>query len=399
MKSFILPIPKTPSKIDYHYFCECGKKFVSNKDNKVCKCGNGRFFSYDDIKNYNTDLLEIEKIKNGYIAFFEYPFFSHGKIKIERKILFEYINILKFNDFVQSQNKDKLIAEFVKLCMIKENKWKKYRYIWEKLKYTTSIFLILIHKDPEMALWKYVDIEKIHKLSVIEFFEQFLKDTPKSVKKAVFCRYKKLIKKWRYNYYLDLLVLNAIYDINLQRELIKKATNLDTVFYSNDEEILEFVKFLKDNFTQRKIYNFLQKAIKSKSLSEYLSLFRDKGVKIIDKKSIENTLLKATDEIKYNYKFDIKYRFKGFVFELPKTSFDLVKYSFKLKNCLESYIKIHNNKSLIFGVYKENNLKYAIELDKNSKELIQARGFANSKINSEDYKVIVDFVNEFKEVI
>ncbi|GAB6074751.1 PcfJ domain-containing protein [Nautilia lithotrophica] len=399
MKSFILPVPKTPSKIDYHYFCECGSEFVSNNGNEICKCGNSRFYDYDDIKNYNVNLLEIEKIKNGYVAFFEYPVFR-GNIKIERKVIFKYEDFLKFEDLSgDAKNKDDLIAEFVKLVMIRENKWKKYYFLLERMKINAFVLLLIIHKDPEMALWSYVDIEKIHKLSVKEFLEKFLTDKPKSIKKAVFYRYKKLIKKWKYNYYFDLLVFNAIDDVNLQRELIKKATNLNTVFYSNDEEILEFAKFLKNNFTQRKIYNFLQKTIKSKNLSEYISLFRDKEITIIDKKSIENTLLKTTDEIEYVYKFNRKYQFKNFIFELPKTSFDLVRYSFELKNCLESYIKIHNNKSLIFGVYEENRLKYAIELDITSKKLIQARGFANSRVNNKDYKVIVDFVNEFKEAI
>jgi len=399
MKSFILPVPKTPSKIDYYYFCYCGREFVSNNVNAACKCGNSRFYDYDDVRNYNINLLEIEKIKNGYIAFFEYPVFK-GKIEIERKIIFKYKDFLEFEDLAsEAKNKDELIAQFVKLVMIEENKWKKYHYIWQKMKINTFVLLLIIHKDPEMALWSYVDIEQIHKLSVIEFFEKFLKNRPKSVKKAVFYRYKKLIKKWEYNYYLDLLVLNAINDANLQRELIKKAVNLNTVFYSNDEEILEFVKFLKENFTQRKIYNFLQKAVKSKSLSKYISLFKDKAIKTVNKKSIENTILKASDEIEYSYEFDREYQFRNFIFELPRTSFDLVKYSIKLKNCLESYIKIHNNKSLIFGVYKENRLKYAIELDKTSKKLIQARGFANSRVNNEDYKIIVDFVNKFKEAI
>jgi len=398
MKSFILPVPKTHSKIDYCYFCECGKEFVSSNGNEVCKCGNSRFYDYDDVKNYNINLLEIEKIKNGYIAFFEYPVFK-GKIEIKRKIIFKYEN-LNFDDLTsESKNKDELIVEFVKLVMIEENKWNKYSFIWEKMKINALVLLLIIHKDPEMALWSYVNIEKIHKLSIMKFFEKFLKNRPKSVKKAVFYRYKKLIKKWEYNYYLDLLVLNAINDANLQRELIKKAVNLNTVFYSNDEEILKFAKFLKENFTQRKIYNFLQKAIKSKSLSEYISFFRDKEITIIDKKSIENTLLKATDEIEYSYEFDREYQFRNFIFELPKTSFDLVKYSFELKNCLQNYIKIHNDKSLIFGVYKKNRLKYAIELDKINKKLIQARGFANSRVNSEDYKIIVDFVNKFKEAI
>ena len=258
MKSFIFIIPQTPSKIDYHYFCECGRKFVSNNSNEVCKCGNNRFYDYNDVKNYNINLLEVEKIKNGYIAFFEYPVFK-GKIEIERKIIFKYEDFLDFEDLAgDALNKNELIAEFAKLVIIRENKWEKYCFIWKRMKINAFVLFLIIHKDPEMALWSYVDIERIHKLSVIEFFEEFLKDRPKSVKKAVFYRYKKLVKKWEYNYYLDLLLLNAIDDVNLQRELIKKATNLNTVFYSNNEEILGFAKFLKNNFTQRKIYNFLR---------------------------------------------------------------------------------------------------------------------------------------------
>ena len=120
MKSFILPVPKTPSKIDYHYFCECGREFVSYNGNKVCKCGNGRFYDYNDVKNYNINLLEVEKIKNGYIAFFEYPVFK-GKIEIERKIIFKYKDFLEFEDLAsEAKNKDELSAQFVKLVMIEK---------------------------------------------------------------------------------------------------------------------------------------------------------------------------------------------------------------------------------------------------------------------------------------
>lgn len=398
MKSFILPIPKNPSKIKFHYFCKCGRKFVYYNDKKICKCGNDIFYDYNDIKRYNVNLLEIKRIKNGYIAFFEYPIFKKGNIEIKRTILFKYKDFLDFEDLTNKTiNKYDLIAEFVKLVMIYENKWKKYSYIWEYLKADAFVLLLIIHKDPEMALWNYIDIKQIYKLSVIGFFKKFLKNRPKSVKKAVFYRYKSLIKKLRYNYYIDLLVLNAINDVNLQRELIKKATNLNTVFYSNDNEILEFAKFLKDNFTQRKVYNFLQRTIKSNNLIDYISFFRRNEIKKIDSRSIENTLLKAVGKIEYIYKFERIYKFKDFIFELPKTSLDLLEYSIKLRNCLDSYIKIHNNKSLIFGVYKENKLKYAVEFDLISEKLVQVSGFANSRIESEDYKIIVDFIYKFKK--
>lgn len=399
MKSFILPIPETPSKIQYHYFCKCGSRFISNNDNQKCKCGNSKFYNYKDVKNHNIELLETENIKQGYIAFFEYPVFRNGKIEIERKILFEYRDFLEFHDFAKSNNKDELIAEFVKLYMIKENKWKKYRYIWEKLKHNPFVLLIMIHKDPEMALWSYVDIEKIHKKSVIEFFEKFLKNRAKSIKKAVFYRYKKLINKGKYNYYFDLLVLNALDDVNLQRDLITKATDINSVFFSKDVEIIKFAKFLKTNFNKKKIFNFLKKTVKSGTIDKYLEIFNNHQIRIIDK-SIENTLLKAKNEvIKYDYHFPDTYEFDGFVFKLPKTSYELIDYSFKLKNCLDNYINQHNKQCLIFGVFDQNRLKYAIEVDIKSKKLKEARGFANSSINNKDYAKIRTFVNEFKDVM
>ena len=195
MKSFILPVPKTPSKIDYYYFCYCGREFVSNNVNAACKCGNSRFYDYDDVRNYNINLLEIEKIKNGYIAFFEYPVFR-GKVEIERKIIFKYEN-LKFEDLAsKSKKKDELIAEFVKLVMIEENKWEKYHYIWEKLNYKNlgliqnggdamdsfaNLHLIEdenLKKQIKEDLLKYCKLDTFAMVKLLEKLEEFSQNPP-----------------------------------------------------------------------------------------------------------------------------------------------------------------------------------------------------------------------------
>jgi hypothetical protein len=116
MKSFVLPIPKSPSEIDNHYFCKCGCKFVNQK--KCPKCGNHKFFNYKDVKNYNPKLFEIKKIKDNMIEMFiEYPVFENENINIKRKRIAVLINNeVKLNQEIRENfylNYD-LIAEIVK---------------------------------------------------------------------------------------------------------------------------------------------------------------------------------------------------------------------------------------------------------------------------------------------
>jgi hypothetical protein len=51
--------------------------------------------------------------------------------------------------------------------------------------------------------------------------------------------------------------------------------------------------------------------------------------------------------------------------------------------------KVHQGKSLIYGVFKDNELLYAIEL-KNSR-IIQAKAVSNSKIPANDMPVIKEW--------
>jgi len=67
-------------------------------------------------------------------------------------------------------------------------------------------------------------------------------------------------------------------------------------------------------------------------------------------------------------------------FILPKESKTLCKWAITLNNCLCSYRdRVHDKQSFIFGIFKNNHLQYAIELDHQDR-IIQASGQHNSEV-------------------
>ena len=83
MKSFVLSIPKSPSNITDHYFCQCGARFENRSS--CPQCGNEHFFTYDDVKDDNPDLFEFQETKFGLECFIEYPMVADGGVKIAKK--------------------------------------------------------------------------------------------------------------------------------------------------------------------------------------------------------------------------------------------------------------------------------------------------------------------------
>lgn len=156
-----------------------------------------------------------------------------------------------------------------------------------------KIIELIKAKDKEMLLWEVYDFN----LTKEEFFNNLLKNSPKSVKKTVFEKYKYLVFRLAYNPLFDFLILNAVDDINHQRELLCLVKNWANFSYLDTdlESIEKFVKFLR-NFNQKEIVRFLKKAIEDDLLTVYVTrvnLFYEKGFEIID-----NDIKKS---IKFNY--------------------------------------------------------------------------------------------------
>lgn len=390
MKSFVLSIPKSPSKIDNYHFCECGYKFVNQE--KCPKCGNHKFFSYKDVKDYNPKLFEIEKIKDNMIEMFiEYPVFENENINIKRKRVAVLINNeVKLNQEIRENfylNYD-LIAEIVKKYLKYLGLWekrKKYFYLLKSLEDIRLLHLTFA-KDPEVLLWNHWTTKE----SKEELFNKLLKNSPKSIKKAVYEKYKKKVFKLAYEPLLDYIIINSLEDVNLQRELLNYIE--DKSIFITDSNVDDFIKFLKQ-FDKKQIFRFLKKNIEL--INFYIKKVNKSQIKEIKSNDIEQILyLSDIKNISYEYDINESYQYQNFTFKLPKDSYELATWGDKLSNCLAAYTNLHNKRYLIFGVFRKNRLIYAVNFDRDNNIIVEAKGFANSKVADNDMKIINEFFDK-----
>lgn len=384
MKSFILTVPKSLSQIENHYFCKCGNRFVNKA--KCLSCGNKQFFTYEDVKNYNLKLYEIQNTKHGAEIFIEYPIVVYTEIKTKKERISILINNeIKLNkvfreNFLLYYDE---ISEVVKMYLKYLGLWKeRRRYFYILKKYEDKRILYLTEaKDAEVLLWQSWNLNYTRE----EFFEKLLKNSPKSVKKAIYEKYKKQVFKFMYEPYVDYLILNAVDDVNLQRELIKSFEDED-VFIRYDLDAL--IKVLKQ-FDKKEVVKFLKKHINNIDIfARYASLNE-----ITDfRKSIEETISMSKFKNKtYEYDMEPIHEYENLIFKLPKDYYELIDWGDKLRNCLDSYLKIHNKRYLIFGIFKGEKLTYAVKFDKEKKYIVEAKGFANSDVCNVDMDKIEKF--------
>jgi len=210
-------------------------------------------------------------------------------------------------------------------------------------------------------------------------------NSPKLVKRAIYEKYKKQVFKFMYEPYVDYLILNAVDDVNLQRELIKSFEEEDIFIHHNLEALMKVLK----QFDKKEVVKFLKKHIGN------INIFAEYALKneITEfRKSIEDTLLmsKFTNKI---YEYDIKtsYEYENLTFKLPKDYYELIDWGNKLRNCLETYINVHNKRYLIFGVFKGKKLTYAVNFNKEKRYIVEAKGFANFNVFKDDMEKIEKF--------
>ena len=384
MKSFILTIPKSLSQIENHCFCECGNRFV-NKE-KCPSCGNSKFFTYEDVKNYNPKLYEIQNTKHGADIFIKYPVVVNTVIKIKKERIAVLINNeIRLNKVFRENIKfyyDE-ICQIIKIYLKFLGLWKerkRYFYLLKKCEDKRILFLTHV-KDAEILLWHTFSLTHTKE----EFFNNLLKNSPKSVKKAVYEKYKKQIFKFKYEPLLDYLIINAINDVNLQRELLKYFEGKNVFINSNIDSLIEILK----HFDKKEVVKFLKKNIHL--IDVYAQASVKKEISEFNKGIEETFKMSRLKKIVYEYDIKTLYTYENLTFKLPKDSYELIEWGRKLKNCLANYSSFHNKKYLIFGVYKDKKLTYAVNFDKEKKYILQAKGFANSYICKDDMEKIEKF--------
>jgi len=179
------------------------------------------------------------------------------------------------------------------------------------------------------------------------------------------------------------------------------------LFTSNTLSVaIELLRFLKRYYTEKQIVNLFTKDIQNiDAYKERLLLFRDTisllnprntiasfekhfmKVKLTTRKLHDEFVrvfhilsyeLGAKEEFEYNQIYlSACQEYGGFEFRLPLTVKELSLWAKQLHNCMFGYSKrIHQHKSIIYGMFKDNELLYAIEL--HGFRVVQAKGISNT---------------------
>jgi len=369
---------------DLLHICECGNKFVSSKISCCNKCKNRDFFTVDEIEN-NLDKIDLKlEIKNdGFTYFYNYPVFYEEKIITKRKVVYSSENPnVNLKRKIAKRMFDDLCRHYkVKISHKILNLYSRY-YGYSYLFY---YMFYLLKENKDLRFLYIMPDERVKKSKTLgEYFNTF--KVSKSIKKS-------LIKKFLYNKKnnliynpaIDEFIIKICNDTNYQKELIN--ITFDYVFY---EEInYKLFENMKSLYPKHKVFKFLKKIFENKEFEFYNRL---NLIKPVFHKNIEDFIrLSCTKEKKFPYfKSQI---FKNLHFKTPKDSNELFSYSFTLKNCLKDYAGKIDKENVIFGIFKNQKLKYAVYVNLKQKKIIEEKGVCNNEIPNRDMKVVKEFLN------
>ncbi len=240
----------------------------------------------------------------------------------------------------------------------------------------------------------------------------------KSVRKALFLSYKNKMEQTprRYDPTFDYVILRVFNDTNYLTFLLSiDAYNKNNMFHENyPETIIDVFTFLKEYYTEKQLVSFIKQSVtghnhyhlwkdslRMLSNQETLLLFREQFNRQKPQVTLlHNELIRVqnfyinpskTDMLStFSYskqKLKAQTEFKELEFKLPTTAKDLHTWGTKLHNCMFSYSSsIRHQRTIIYGVFKEQKLAYAVEI-KND-QIVQTRAINNQPVPSLEKSII-----------
>ena len=226
----------------------------------------------------------------------------------------------------------------------------------------------------------------------------------KIVKKTIYEQYERSLKETdTYNPMFDYIFSRTIDNIDLLVQLYKiepqyKNKLFLSIWFDIKETIL-FIRFLKQHYTQKKIVTFFIDSIQLNT--NYWGdtigmLSRQNSFYILDKyfakvkltpKNIHDEVVRVShlasyslansEEFEYSKEeLDLCKYYENLEFRLPKTVYQLDFWSKLLHNCMFGYSNmIHNKQTIIYGVFKNDTLVYAVEIKNN--KIVQEKAMWN----------------------
>ena len=242
----------------------------------------------------------------------------------------------------------------------------------------------------------------------------------KSVKKALYHTYHNAIDAKYYNPHCDYVFSRTIDDANLLVKLINIDPDIKQKIFTDDDylEGMAVIIFLKNHYSEKQICKLFFKEIMNKQALQYWKdivrmMQRDNAfidlehyfhkVKLTTK-HLHDEIVRALHLANFSYEGNAIFNYEDsqllaqgikddLVFKLPFSAEELSLWSKVLHNCMFGYIDdIQRGKSLIYGVFKDGSLLYALEFS--GEKIVQSKAVSNQSIPQEDMKKIKKWHSE-----
>jgi len=428
---------------------------VYHPDNSCLACGNERYLDMDALL-FNHKTLFWTDVDWSYrevecrhswklVSVMSVPRFDYDKQKI-------VIEELKLSSYFVSYSGESYYyenhKEFLKKQLIKDGKYYRINKI---LKDNMAIEMVnfMIKTSSQSLVWlngeerelknllfflknsniRFKDVLSwkdrdffLYALNQYQYLEPFLKyilnhRKEKSLRKAQFISYKKMMSIGGYSPMADYIFSQTIDDVNhllkvLNMDVEIKRKLFDDCLFQN---IDYFIGFLKRQYEEKHIVRFWL-SISDDDLSYFLlrdttDLFYNKNIReeldrefqktALNIRAIHHELTKYSRGVKRanqvldysDFIYSTQVSKENMDYILPHSSEILHEWGKILHNCLFYYFdKIMMEKITVFGVFMDGNLTYALEIDNH--EIIQASSAYNQPITPLDREKIEKWYKE-----
>jgi len=368
------------------------------------------------------DGLDSQKISYSSKIVSQYSLFLDEKVQPLKRLLLEEAKE-SLVDYVIT-NKSKTI-EWIDNNKLKEfSQDNKFKYI---------IFFLKNHhlKEHKFFSWRMENLHSYtHKytteLQMLDFIANNRKE--KSVKKALYRGYEASLNNTGYCPYSDYIFSRTIDNIDLLVKLygvypaVKQHIVTDETFFVADE----FIEFLKQHYTEKQVVKlFIEEMQDEENYKEALRDWRDTlrmlqtqsafqyldehflKVKLTSKKLHDEivrifNLVSSELEGKETFDYNEIYlsacnKHEELEFKLPKSVKELSLWAGMLRNCMLGYKRsIHEGRSIIYGVFRAEQLLYAVEL--NNLSIVQAKAVFNRSVPEDDMTTIRGWNNKLRTI-
>lgn len=389
-------------------------------------------YYYEPSLDYDSFSIVMERVD-----LFSYVITHNGKFDsafhashIKYYRVFRNESVCKFHDLIRVDAVS-FMVQFILSNMLENLKWinAKLVELGDDVKKLQAILFFLQNshlKEFDFIRWElgeFYDVSKEYStvIGMLEYIRNGRHE--KSVKKAQFEHYQLAIKGKGYHPICDYVFSYTIEDPNLLVRLISlhPAVKAQLFATSYSGKIVLFLNFLLRHYTQRQLTNFfVGQLANADTFKEHYPLWKDtlqminhsEAITVLDRFFIKVKLhvRELHDEIAHAfhlYKFEdlekqsLSYEPKytaaqsstdGLTFKLPTDLKQLHLWSKKLHNCMFGYAdRIHHGQSVIYGVFKNNQLTYAVELTRH--HINQAKGVSNTSVPQRDMSIIKKWVD------